>query len=72
MGPSVWPISISVERKPSEAPTKVAGTMSQTMGEVEESTIAKEIPYPIVNNSNKGNSFVNGIAATITQLVICD
>lgn len=44
MGPIVWPMSIVVERNPIEAPTKVGGTRSQTMGEVDESTVAKETP----------------------------
>ena len=44
MGPSVCPMSIVVERNPIEAPTKVAGTKSQTQGEVEERTVANETP----------------------------
>ena len=53
-----------VERKPIEAPTKLAGTRSQTSGEVDESTLANEIPYPIAKSSNKGNWVVNGNAKT--------
>lgn len=70
MGPSVWPISIVVERNPIEAPTKVTGTRSQTIGAVEESTAAKEIPYTTANKSSRENCVVKGIAATKTQQAI--
>ena len=53
MGPSVCPMSIVVERNPIEAPTKVAGTKSQTKGEVDESTAAKETPYATANKSSR-------------------
>ena len=44
MGPRVCPMSMVVDRNPIEAPTKVAGTKSQTKGEVDESTVANEAP----------------------------
>ncbi len=44
IGPSVCPTSIMVDKNPIEAPTKAAGTKSQTIGEVDESTVAKETP----------------------------
>ena len=55
IGPSVWPISIVVERNPIDAPTKAVGTKSHTMGEVDESTVAKETPYPIASKRRKEN-----------------
>src|SRR5450756_859379 len=57
-----------VDKNPIEAPTKAAGTRSQTIGEVDESTVANETPYATANKSSKGNCVVNGIAATKKQL----
>ncbi|HSV49083.1 MAG TPA: hypothetical protein VLH35_02115 [Candidatus Acidoferrales bacterium] len=44
IGPNVCPTSIIVAKKPIEAPTNVQGTKSQTIGEVDESTVAKAAP----------------------------
>ncbi len=45
----------------------MAGTKSQTMGEVDESTVANEAPYATAKRSSSGNWVVKGIAPIMTQ-----